>query len=236
MFWQSVIGGLAVLAHWQVWVALVLYAALQFGWLIGIGMLMGKSESGGRMAAGCLTHMIGGTVFQSALLGGLVLFLTPLMLGGDQAMPLGFFVSLAWPIVKACFIALVLSFIIGILPIVGGLVSNTPGLATFIQGIIIFRIFSAAFIERLLEEANVHVSNLYPGFWSSIGYFALAAVLVYACLFIFAALGTTITRNRSTGEEGPLVFVGMALMHILGLLPLFMYANHVTLAIQQAAR
>jgi hypothetical protein len=236
MFWQSVIGGLAVLAHWQVWVALVLYAALQFGWFIGIGMLMGKSASGGRMTASCLAHMIGGPVFQSVLLGNLVLFLTPLMLGTDQTMPLGFFVSLAWPIVMACFIALVLSFIIGILPIVGDLVSNTPGLATFIQGIIIFRIFSAAFIERLLEETEVHVSNLYPGFWSSVGYFTLAASLVYACLFIFAALGTSITRNRSTGEDAPLVFVGMTLMHILGLLPLFMYANHVALAIQQAAR
>ena len=237
MFWQSVIGGLAVLGHWQVWIALVIYAALQFGWLIGIGMLMEKSESKGRRLAGCLTHMIGGTVYQSLLLGGFVLFLTPLMLGGDHAMPMGFFASFAWPIVKACFIALVLSFIISILPLVGGLFSNTPGLATFIQGIIIFRVFSSAFIERLLKEADVHVSNLYPGFWSSVGYFAIAAVLVYACFFIFLSLGITITRNRESGEEGPLVFAGMVLTLILGgLLPLFMYANHVTLAIQQATR
>ena len=30
--------------------------------------------------------------------------------------------------------------------------------------------------------------------------------------------------------------MGMVLMPILGILPLFMYANHVTLAIQQAAK
>jgi hypothetical protein len=57
MFWQSVFGGLGVLAHWQVWVALVIYAALQVAWLIGIGMMMGNSDSGGRMLTGCLNHI-----------------------------------------------------------------------------------------------------------------------------------------------------------------------------------
>jgi len=235
MFWQSVLGGIGVLAHWQVWIALVLYAGLQFAWLIGIGMLMGNSESGGLMAAGCLTHMIGGTVLQSLLLGGVVLFLTPIMLGGDHAMPLGFFTTFAWPIVKACFFALVISFAIAFLPIIGRLITDTPGLDAFIQGIIIFRLFSGAFIEYLLKEANLNVPNLYPGFWSSVGYFVLAIVLFYICLFIFAALGTTITRNQYGGESGASFIVGMALMQILGLLPLFMYANHVTLAIQKVA-
>jgi hypothetical protein len=236
MFWQSVLGGLGVLAHWQMWVALIVYAVLQFAWLIVIGMTMGKSDAGGRMAAGCLTHMIGGTILQSLLLGGLVFFLTPLMLGGDHAMPLGFFTTFAWPIVKACFLALVISFVVAFLPIVGRMITDIPGLDAFIKGLVIFRVFSAGFIESLLERANLHVANLYPGFWASVGYFVLAAVFVYICFFIFSALGATVSRNRFTGEGAPTFFIGMALMEILGLLPLFMYANHVTLAIQQAAK
>lgn len=235
MFWQSVVGGLGVLTHWQVWVALVVYAGLQFVWLIFIGMLMGNSQSEGRMAAGCLTHMIGGPVLQALTLGGLVLFLTPLMLGGDHAMPLGFFAAFALPVFKACFIALLISLAIMLLPIVGRIVADTPGLDAFIQGIIIFRIFSAAFIQRVLEQANLQVANLYPGFWSSVGYFVVGTVLVYVCLFIFAALGTTISRNQFSDQGGASFFVGMTVMQILGLLPLFMYANHVTLAIQKAA-
>ena len=235
MFWQSVLGGLGVLGHWQVWIALVVFAVLHSAWLIGVGVLMGDSESGGRMAVGCLTHMIGGPVFQSLLLGGLVLLLTPIMLGGDQAMPLWFFTKFAWPIVRACLLALVISFAVAFLPIVGRVFTDTPGVDGFIRGIVIFRFFSAAFMERSLGELNLQVPNLYPGLWSSVGYFALATVLVYACLFVFAALGTTISRNQYPKEGVASFFIGIALMQVLGLLPLFMYANHVTLAIQKAA-
>jgi hypothetical protein len=237
MFWHSVLGGLAVLVHWQVWVAVVVYVALQFAWIMGIGMLMGReSESGSRMATGCLTHLIGGSIFQVLLLGGVVLFLTPLMLGGDQAMPLEFFTAFAWPIVKSCFLALVISLAVAFIPIVGKLISNAPGVDTFIQGVVIFRVFSAGIIEPHLQRANLHVASLYPGFWASVGYLVLATVLVYACFFAFAALGVTLSRNRYSGDSAPSFFLGMVLIPILGILPLFMYANHVTLAIQQAIR
>ena len=235
MFWQSVLGGFGVLAHWQVWVAIILYAVLSFAWLIGIGLVVGKSESGARMAAGCLT-LIGGMLFQTLLLGVLVLFLTPIMLGGEHTMPLGFFATFAWPIAKACFIALVVSGIFAMLPIIG----DAPGLTTFIKGVIIFRLFSVDFIiylltmEYLRKGATLHVPNLYPGFWSSVGYLAITAGSVYICILIFAAFEIKISRNKYSDEGVVSTLVGMALMPILGLLPLFMYANYVTLAIQTA--
>ena len=132
--------------------------------------------------------------------------------------------------------ALVITLVLSFLPIVGGLISKTPGVDTFIQGVVIFRVFSAGFIERILERADIHVANLYPGFWASVGYLVLATGLVYACFFAFAALGVTLSRNRYSGDGAPPFFLGMALIPILGMLPLFMYANHVTLAIQQATR
>jgi hypothetical protein len=213
MFWQSVLGGFSVLVHWQVWVALVLYVALILGWLIGIGLLIGNSDSGKRVATSMLAHMIGGPIIQSLLLGCLVLYLTPLMLGGDEAMPLGFFAAFAWPITKACLLAMVLTFAMMFMPLVGGIVANTPGVDAFIQGMIIFRLFSAAFIEHFIEQAGLQVANLYPSIWACLGYFALAMVFVYISLVIFAALGTTISRKQYSEESGISFFVGMALIY-----------------------
>lgn len=234
MFWQSVLGGFRVLVHWQTWVALILYVTLVFGWLIGVGLLMGNSGSGKRVAASMFAHMAGGPIIQALLLGCLVLYLTPLMLGGNAAMPLGFFATFAWPITKACFLAMLFTFFIMFIPLVGGIVANTPGVDAFIQGIIIFRLFSGAFIERFLEQANLQVASLYPSVWACLGYFGMAMVFVYVSAIIFAALGTTISRNQYSEESGISFFVGMGFMQMLGMLPLFMYANHVSLAVQGA--
>lgn len=235
MFWHSVLNGLSVLLHWQVWVALALFGLAHLVWLLGVGLLMGNSDSGRRMAAGCLTHMIGGTVLQAVLLGLLVFFLTPIMLGGNQAMPVSLIGTLAWPILVASFTALVVGFLLAFIPIVGGLITNTPGLSDFIEGIIIFRIFSAAFLEGFLEKAGLS-TDIYPGFWQSMGYFILATIFVYACLFAFAAAGTKLSRDRFSGEGTPSMFAGMIMPRLLGLVPLFMYANYATLSIQQMAK
>ena len=87
MFWSFVLCRLQTLLHWQVWVALIFYVALNFAWLFIIGLLMDESESGGRMAADCLTHLIGGSIYQAILLGLLVFLLMPITLGGNQFMP-----------------------------------------------------------------------------------------------------------------------------------------------------
>jgi hypothetical protein len=232
MFWNSVLNGLSVLFHWQVWVALTLYAIAHFAWLIGVGLLMGNSYSGGRMAAGCLTNMVGGTILQAILLGLLVFFLTPIMLGGNQAMPVNLIGTFAWQIFVASFIAMVIVFILCCIPVVGGFIANTPGLSDFIQGIIIFRLFSATFIEHFLEKAGLS-KDIYPGFWQSLGYFILATIFVYACLFAFAAAGTKLSRDRYSGEGTPSMFAGMIMVRLLGLVPLFMYARYASLRIQQ---
>ena len=235
MFWQSLVGGLSVLAHWQVWVALAALGGLRVAFQGLVGLLIGESESRGRIAAGCITLIVAGPVLELFLLGGLVLFLLPIMLGGDHAMPLNSFAIYSLPIAKACFSALVVLFIVSILPIVGEIVSNTPGLSEFIGGVVIFRFFSAAFLERHLEHAGADVADLYPGFWSCVGYFVLAMALVYACFLGFGVLGVTISRGRFHGPSGLLVLVAVFLAGVVNLLPLFMYANHVTLAFQSVA-
>jgi hypothetical protein len=118
---------------------------------------------------------------------------------------------------------------------VGGFIANTPGLSDFIQGIIIFRLFSATFIEHFLEKASLS-KDIYPGFWQSLGYFILATIFVHACLLAFAAAGTKLSRDRYSGEGTPSMFAGMIMVRLLGLVPLFMYASYAILNIQQMVK
>ncbi|MFI5366126.1 MAG: hypothetical protein ACHQ4J_10925 [Candidatus Binatia bacterium] len=78
MFWSSVLSGFMLLLHWQVWLAIFLYVAVSFVFLLAVASVAGEDERGGRMAAGCLFHMIGGTVLNGVLMGILVAFLLPI--------------------------------------------------------------------------------------------------------------------------------------------------------------
>jgi len=125
--------------------------------------------------------------------------------------------------------------VLSILPIIGKLISSTPGVDDFIQGIIIFRFFSAAFIETQLNQANLPV-DIYPGFWESVGFFAISLVLTLVCMFAFAALGVKISENRYSGEESVSFFLTTAIIPLVSLIPLFLYAKHVSLAIERMVK
>jgi len=232
VFFKSIIGGLGTLLHWQVWVALLIYVLASFGWLMLIGAIMGRSDSGVRQGAGCLTHMIGGTVFHGLLLGLFVLVLTPIMLGGNRFLPLSFFKSLALPILVACIYAIVAVLILSFVPIIGNLISDIPGVADFIKGVIIFRFFSESYIETELRRAGLP-TEIYPGFWASIGYLLIAIVLIYGCWLGFSLLGVKISKSRFYEDESVNFLIGSIVLPLFGLLPLFMYAKHVYLAIER---
>jgi ABC-type glycerol-3-phosphate transport system permease component len=236
MFLQSIVGGLSTLLHWQVWVALIIYVLLKFGWLLLVGAIMGGRESAVRQGAGCITHTIGGSIYYGLLLGLLILLLLPIMMGGDSFFPLALVKVLAWPIFKACMIATVAIIVLTFVPIVGGLVNSLPGLDDFIQGIIIFRIFSVAFIESQLNLAGLPKS-IYPGFWESAGFLIIAVALISACMVGGTAVGHKFKKNRYDDEDNGIGFLLVsAVMPLAGLLPLFMYAKHVYISIQQLVK
>lgn len=232
MFWSSVLGGLGILGHWQVWVALIAYAIINWIWLIGLGLLAGGDESGGRMAFGCITHMIGGTIFQAVLISVIVFYLAPIMLGADKAMPLKFYSEFAWPIAKAGLVATVAVLILSFIPLIGGFVANTPGLGEFIEGVIIFRIFSANFVEFFLKKAKIS-TDIYPGFWYSIGYFIIALVIAYGGLLLVTGIKTVASRNSYGDDDGFMLTLAPAIVRLLSLLPLFMYAQYTAQTIQR---
>lgn len=60
MFWKSIIDGLAVFGHWQIWIALIIYTAVIFGFMMVIVLVVWKNEEAPqRMLIGSLSYMIG---------------------------------------------------------------------------------------------------------------------------------------------------------------------------------
>lgn len=223
MFWSSVLHGFKVLAHWEVWLALVLYGVATFVWLWLIGRVLGGGESGKRQVAGCFVHAIGGTLYQGLLQTLLVVWLMPIMLGGDDAIDLSYVPSFIGPLVFAAIISTVVVFFLTIVPLVGSLLENTPGLDTFLQGMIIFRLFSASYLSQVSGDSG---GSVYPGFWHSAGYVLVALVATWTLMLSLSALAHRFSKSEEE-SEGVLFLLAPSLLKLAGLLPLFMYAGYV---------
>jgi len=230
MFWKSIIAGLAILGHWQVWVAAILYMAVNFAFLMILATVVGESESGGRMATGCLLHMIGGTVLHGILMGLMVSFLLPILLGGSSVTPISQIIAQLWAIIKIGVIAVVAVIILSIVPIIGAFIANSPGIQAFLEGIIILRLLLAPVIEEILNVVNAQVS-IYPGFWASIGFLIIAGVLV-RIIMLGLALISVHFEGTAVGELMPMV-IAPVLGVLGGIIPLFMYSSYILLSLVQ---
>lgn len=230
MFWKSIIEGVVILGHWQVWVAVILYMAVNFGFLMIVSTVVGEAESGGRMATGCLFHMIGGTVLHGILMGLMVAFLLPILLGGSSAAPISGIIAQLWSIIKIGIIAVIAVIILSIMPIIGAFIADSPGIQAFLEGAIIFRLLSGYATEEILRVVNVQIS-VYPGFWASIGFLVIAGVLVRVIIFGVALLSVPL-EGTALGELVPAVIVPV--IGVLGgIVPLFMYGSYVRLSVMQ---
>ena len=195
--------------------------------VVGVG---NEYESGGRMAAGCLVRMIGGTVLHGLLMGSMIAFLLPILLGGTSAAPISAIIPLFWPIIKAGVIAVVAVTVLTFIPLIGGLVANSPGMQAFLEGAIIFRLFSGHTIDEILTEANLQ-GPVYPGLWQSVGFLVIAALLVR--LVVFGVALPSVPFEGTTKGEVITIVVGPVLGVLGGIIPLFMYSSYVRLSIMQ---
>lgn len=225
MFWSTVLGGLEMLGYWQVWLAIIFYSLATWAWILGIRFFFNIDQLDAKTLFSIGTHMIGGTIFQGILLSIVIFYLAPIMFGANEAMPLKSFSYYAWPIAKAGLIAVVSVSILIFIPIIGTLIIRTPGLDGFIEGVIIFRIFSARFVDFSLEKANIS-SNIYPGIWYSIGYLIIAIALIWGVLFLRA-----VVKGLSSGSLEAYFgsFIGpktSVISRSVSLLPLFMYVQY----------
>src|SRR6266849_5330499 len=241
MFWDSVLAGFGLLAHGKIWLGVFLLMAAQFGFLAATATIFGRGESGGRQAAGCLFMVLAGLPFQGFIVSIFVGFYLPMMLGSDEIMSGAVVLSFLWPLAKAGFFATIALTFLCIIPVLGGLIAESPGIQTFILGAIIFRLAVGPAMAEASAKYSIN-SSVYPNIWSSIGYLIIAGVLVRAILFAGALLSTAI-KNRFTSEAGQFssalvetILTALAPSSGLlgGILPLFMYAQHVRLALAAA--
>jgi len=231
MFWDSITEGLSILSHWQIWAAVIVYAVVNNVALIVSGLIAGD-ESGGRQAAGCLFWLIGGTILQAAMAGLLIAYLLPLLLGGEEANTLSEIFSAIWPLTKASGIACLTVIGLTLIPVAGQIVAHSPGIQSFLVCVIIFRLLVADGIEQLIQGNDLW--SVYPGFWQSAAYFLIASALIWITNIVFAYL-MVLLEERGYDLSSILGLVVAPIIGVLvGLLPLFMYASYVQLAVRDA--
>jgi len=224
MFWRSVAGGLGVLAHWEVWLAAAIYVAGIAAFMISMGGVMGgRDASAPRTAVGCLGLAIGGPIVQGALMAMMIAFLMPIMLGGTDPTPPSILAAHAVGIVLAGVAGIIAGILISLIPIVGGLVNHIPSVLTFVEGVVIFRILAGSLIGDLVGDVAVD-TNVYPGFWTSLGFLLVAGAFSFGALLFLALI------TGSLGEAGESItsIVAPAFGAVVGLIPVFMYASYVT--------
>jgi len=228
MFWGSIIEGLAILGHWEIWLATVIYMGINFAFLIVVTKTAGEDEFGEPRLGGCLFYMIGAPLLHAMLMSLMIAFLLPILLGGSSVTSFSTVIGLIGPIIKSGIVAMVAVIIFSFIPLFGAFIAKSPGIQSFLIGVIIFRLLSDYAIDQVINEANMQ-GNVYPGFWSSLGFLIIAGVLVRLVMFLLVLISTPFEETMF-GELIPTV-IGPVFGLLGGIIPLFMYSSYVRLSI-----
>lgn len=230
MFWKSIIEGFAILGHWQVITAAIIYAAAILCFMLITTTLIGKNGLETGTIVGFGVQIIGGIVLEGILMGLVVVFLIPILLGESSANSISTVFSLLWPAVKIGILASVAVTMLCLVPFFGGLIAQSNTIQVFLEGVIIFRLFSEHTIEQMLIETNAQ-SGVYPGVWACIGFIVIASITGWLTIALIALLSIPF-EDTAIGELIPIV--GAPVLGVLvGMIPLFMYTSYVRLSIMQ---
>jgi hypothetical protein len=226
VFWKAVISGLSIFQYGDVWLVLFFYISAHIGLLLLIGGIGSKNES-----AGCLSYFIIGGIGEAALNSLLIAFLMYYMLGIPEIVSIAIIYKMLWELIKVGVLAAIVTLLITLIPIIGSFIANSPGLINFIQGLIIFRILASDFVSGMLTHYDA-TGSVYPSLLQLLGFFVIAAVLTWIITFIFALI---LEQLKMIEEDSILILILAPLISVLsGLIPLFMYARFVSLALRRA--
>lgn len=230
MFWKSIANGIGVLfTHWELWVGILLYVFIFLAYFIIFGLVLSKNEDkSGAQMTGCLTQMLTGPLLQGLLVAFLVTLILPILLGGNDFMPISFIGEYWWPITKAGLISIGITVLLTFLPIIGRFISDTPGTAIFIQGAIVFHLLANSVLYETLETLNSN-ANIFPGFWVTIGFLILSIAIVYVFSIGILALLSSFISEYTMESFGFVIgnFIGV----IPGILTLCIYSSYIKLTL-----
>jgi hypothetical protein len=199
LFWRSLWDGFGLLTLWQVWAGIFFYVVAYFVYLFAFSKMVGEDENAGRQMAGCLTNLIAGPVVSGILTSIVVAFLLPIMLGGKEALAFsdiaGFFDQIAIAGIAGVGAAIGIGFV----PVVGSMLTDAPGVHTFIIGVVAFRILAGGAVQQILEKAGRPMVSVYPSIWLTLAYIGVAVAFVYIVIVLVAMLAVKL--GESAGSE-----------------------------------
>lgn len=236
MFWRSIVEGFAILGHWQVWLAVAAYIALNWAFLFVTGALLGDEENP-RLRLGCLLGAVGRPLFGGALMAVIMAFILPILLGAPSAASISMIWALFWPIIKTGLIAICAVAVLCFVPVIGAFIAESVGLQTFLLGLIIFRLLTGPFIDLMCTEMAIKAQSVavYPGFWPSVAFLVVGVTVVTAVkwgiAFTFVAFESKFPRLTSSLECVASLVVMPLLIPLAGMIPVFMYASYTRFSI-----
>ena len=245
MFIQSVIEGIKAIFDWHILLGMAGVSIVSVGFITAIGAMMtagSESTEGARTGAGCLLYALGGPVIQALSVGFFILLLLPALLGDGGFTPAEVVGALSGSLVKVTFLSLLVVLILCFIPGFGKLISDTPGVITFMIGIFIMKPLISRFYKAVTDQKIP--SEVFPGFFACVGYVIVGIILCYA-LFVVLALVRDQMKRRSDpvghmmeqygvgGQSGNMQLVGLLVGPAIGLIPLLMYAKYVALKLQE---
>lgn len=222
MFWESVMGGLGMLTHWETYVAVA--EALLITWS-GPMVIMGISAFAGRAAGlmGCFT-MILIPLLQTFGVMVLVVTLSPLILQFNDhaawAMPWQLANIDWWMTFKFVGLALLATVIIAFIPIIGQFQS---------LGVLVVGVLALALVLGIYDNMNNGIVDkkvhFWPGWLFGIGLVLAGTILGSIGLLCAAAIGQLLGSRW----EGSPTMIAMPISMAFGFLPVFIYGSWLAL-------
>lgn len=227
MFWESILFGAKSFLDIHVLFSCLVVTMISSGFTLLCGYIISREERGSSVI-GIVSYFLGGTAVHALLASFLVFYLFPIMLGGTSPVSTALLLD-QWKFVLIVGgIAVALNFLLTCIPIVGNFIDNVPGAGSFVEGIIIFRIITANVFDKDLYKKFTKL-DIFPGLWDSVGYFCVSLLVMYVFLMLTAYVSSLLTKKSPEGLGVVALVVAPASVRMLGLLPLFMYAQYVAL-------
>ena len=216
MFLDSVIDGLKVLLHWEVYVVGLEYFVIILVPRLLVGVLLdGDSILG---SASGVFGLLVLPIFSAAAMIIFIFTLAPILLGiGEEALwsfPWLFLISAPVPFLKILGFLIVISVVSSIIPIVGSL----PAFNTFVVGGATL-MFILGIMESLNTGSVFSQVDLLPSFWFFIGVIAVGGIVSG----IGGIAAVIISAPLNIAAEGLGEIISLPIIATFGFFPVFIY-------------
>jgi len=223
MFWTSILGGVGVALHWQLWLVAACTVAVQLVYQRTTDRVLARGVAHRDISAlVSRKYIVIGLVLNGLMASALLDVALPAMWGSSHTLTFGQFWTDMDSVVVAGLVggAVISIFFSG--PLVGRLVP-VP-VQWFLQGIIIGRglSFMSPFASGLPTELQ------YPGIIPSVGFLVVALLVTLILIGLGTVTAAVLRKDPSNAGRIPLP-LSMTLGTIGGLLPVFMYFQYAAL-------